>query len=548
MADGSRAERDVSRWGSCSASTRVAIDRRLRYTLDMSKRFLGRSGEKRFSLLCSEAGVTCNPAVEDEHGWDHVVEFPHSPAAGVPADMQHRTPAVFVQTKSHEADGLNISMKLSNAMSLARSPNPCFVALATLPAVGGASWHVVHVWKELIERILRRGREESASGTPEENFHKKTFSFTMSEADARDDGNLLPWIERTIRARGPHYAAAKAALVPPPDIVGRITVGPLDSVEQLIDHTIGLTPNIPLQGIELGASRLGVNIPFPIPLAGATVFHASFHAHTSATADIRMRGPDGTLIEVQADVIVPPDLGLPEASYKYRFRGAFVDIVWSASGSATIGGHFHGQERMTPDELESTLRFASWAGQGDIDVRVTIEDRPSLGALPRMDPLPDRSDLSILAELAGPLARVSSHLRATRPAISIAELAAEARFAELFHLFLTATDMRVDLELNPEALLPELVAGLAFGIIQVGDWVFAAIQRFPVTTRHGEEDNLSILFGKPLMMEQYAFRADDVGMLDRMREDYRRLASMPGTLPLDNALAALLAKQEEAAA
>lgn len=63
-------------------------------------RFTGRSGEKRFSALCSDAGVTCNEPREDEHGWDHVVEFPHVAQPGVPADLQRATPAVFVQTKS----------------------------------------------------------------------------------------------------------------------------------------------------------------------------------------------------------------------------------------------------------------------------------------------------------------------------------------------------------------------------------------------------------------------------------------------------------------
>jgi hypothetical protein len=108
-------------------------------------RFLGRSGEKRFSTLCSDAGVTCNEPREDDHGWDHIVEMPLEPTPGKTADMERPLPAIFVQTKSHEADGLTVRMKLSNALKLARSPNPCFAVLASITENRGAvRWHAVH--------------------------------------------------------------------------------------------------------------------------------------------------------------------------------------------------------------------------------------------------------------------------------------------------------------------------------------------------------------------------------------------------------------------
>ena len=41
----------------------------------MSKN-LPRSAERKFALLCADAGVACNPAQEDVNGWDFVIEFP----------------------------------------------------------------------------------------------------------------------------------------------------------------------------------------------------------------------------------------------------------------------------------------------------------------------------------------------------------------------------------------------------------------------------------------------------------------------------------------
>ncbi len=499
-------------------------------------RFVGRSGEKRFGVLCSDAGVTCNPSTEDDNGWDHVVEFPHEPVPGTPADMQVRTPATFVQTKSHEADGLRVTMKLSNAVSLAKSPNPCFVVLATLPTDGEpTAWHSVHVWGALLERILRRAREESRDGVAEGEFNRRSFSFTMTAADMRAETELLDWMRTTVRAAEPNYAAAKAALVPPPSIVGNVTIGPLDSIEQLVDHTIGLTPEIPLRGFDIGQRRLGIDIPFPLPFKDGAFHHVSMQAHPAAKADIRMRGPDGSVIEVQVDLIVPPDLGLPEESYKYRLRAAFVDIVWSTSGAATIKGEFDGQERMSPAELERTLRFISWAGQGEIDLRVSIEDRQAMGAMARIDPLPDQQNLLYLSQLAKPIALVAAHLRSHIPAISITDLARAAN-AHAFYGFINTDDAKAELVFRPDTPAIDPVAGVGFEIIQVGEWAFAAIQRFPVKSYQREADALSVAFGKPILLESYAFRLDDAEELERFKADYLRIAAAVGVLALNNAL------------
>ncbi|QXQ07372.1 hypothetical protein KX816_04925 [Sphingosinicellaceae bacterium] len=502
-------------------------------------RNLGRSAEKRFGTLCSDLGITCNPAIEDDHGWDHIVQFQHETIVGVSADMQSRLPAVFVQTKSHEADGLTVTLTLSNAVKLATSPNPCFVALATLPAGSDvATWHAVHVWGELLERILRRAREESRDGTSEDDFNKKTFSLTMTKADLHHGQSILPWMAQTVRRIGADYAAVKAAIVPPPSLVGEIKIGPLSSIDELIDHTIGLTSDIPVQGFEIGARRLGVDIPLPSFVPEGATYRASMQAHPVATADIRMRGPDGTIVDLVADVIVPPNLGLPADSYRYRFRAANLDIVWSPSGAATIRGHFDGHEKTSPAELVKTLSFVRWAGKGDIDVRVTVEDEVALGATARMDALPDQDHFADIAELALPLALVSRHLRTKVPAVSIADVAQAQRIGD-FHRFINATEMRLAVELHEPTAIPDFTAGIAFAAVQVGDWVFAGIQRFPLVSQSRTGGRWTAEFGKPLLLEPFAFSTSDADALKRFKNDYRRLASAPGVLALDNALNAM---------
>ncbi len=505
-------------------------------------RFTGRSGEKRFSTLCSDLGITCNESVEDERGWDHIVELRHEAVPGVSADMAYRVPAVFVQTKSHEADGLSVTMKLSNAVNLARSPNPCFVVLMSL-ALDSVTpkWHAVHVWGALLERIMKRAREESRDGVPDDAFHTKYFSFTMTAQDQREEPALLPWIEHTVRSVGRDYGAAKAALSPPPDLVGEIKVGPLGSIGELVDHMIGLTKHIPISGVTMGLRRFGIDVPFPMP-AGDVAF-ASLQSHPSDTCDIRLRGPDGTVVELVGDVIAPPDLGLPEESYKYRFRAPNLDIVWSPAGEATINGHLNFQDVDTPAAIEKALLLMSWAGQGPIDIRIVIRDRPALGASAMINPIEDRQGFADLAAVTGSLVRVSRHLKAEVPMVTIAQIDA-AEHLVTFHNFIETAGMRMSVELPDDVVVREPTAGVGFGILPVGSWMFAAVQRFPIVQQRREGGLWTIEYGKPVLLDTFAFPIGDADTLEHFKDAYRRNASATGAIALDNVLVALEAQVE----
>jgi hypothetical protein len=154
-------------------------------------RKLGRSGETRFANLVAdyELGATCNDSHEDEHGWDHVVEFDSHPSPGVPADLQTSIPAVFVQTKTRASfTSLKVTVKLSNALAFTRSNNPCFVVLVSAPPSEPPRFHAVHWWDELIARTLKRARELHREGVNESSFHQKEGTGTyLSPKSMSDD-------------------------------------------------------------------------------------------------------------------------------------------------------------------------------------------------------------------------------------------------------------------------------------------------------------------------------------------------------------------------
>jgi hypothetical protein len=503
-------------------------------------RFQGRSAEKAFSKLCSDNGVTCNDSVEDDHGWDHIVEFPHVALPGVSADMQRPIPAVFVQTKSHTAKGLKVTMKLSNAVKLARSDAPAFVVLRTSsdPEVEGVSiWHAVHFWDPLIARVLKRARQASRDGVSEDNFHKHNFSFTMSGADQQTDDELLTWMKKTVLSIGSDYAVAKKALCPPPQIVGTVSFGKLDSIGQLVDHQLGLTPNIQVDSITINQRRFGVDLPFPFPIPSGAITHFTMHSNPVGQCDIWMRGPDGSVVEVIGDIIAPGIPNLPQNQRKFRIRTSMIDIIWSHSG-AKFAAHFDPNVKLTPTELEKTMRFFSWSDEGDIDLRVTVSDDPLLSGTGGFGGVEDKKMFTTLVKLAGMLVSISAHLKTKLPRISAADILDSENAFDLYQ-YIHGVGIELTIKLHEVQPFPETDRAVASGAARVGDWIFAVIHSLPIIRQKQSSGKIVLTFGTSKTLQTYAFLPDDELSLDRLKADFERYSSKKGVLGIWSILSAI---------
>ena len=199
---------------------------------------------------------------------------------------------------------------------------------------------------------------------------------------------------------------------------------------------------------------------------------------------------------------------------------------------------FDGSERMSPLELENALRLGSWAGQGDIDIVVSVDDEAVLGATAKLHAGPDRELHELLATVVEPLVRVSAHLKKKLPQISIDEVGSSDKIAAFQH-FVSAKTMLANASVNKDAPVPEVTAGIALGTVEIGDWTFAAIQRFPIMAQKRDEGSWSLEFGAPILVGQHVFEADSELLSKHVVEDYARLASAPGVVALGDIMPAL---------
>jgi hypothetical protein len=159
---------------------------------------LGKKGESRFSEICSDGKLTCNPSTHDRTGWDFIVEFPYDPPGLQLSLDKRRSPiSCHVQVKTMWSSNDTFRMRLSSAERLAKEPKPAFVyVLKVNKNLEFTGAYLIHMLDENLAVILKRLRREQSKGTKAiGTINKKYIAFRPSRS-----GQLLPPTGEALRA------------------------------------------------------------------------------------------------------------------------------------------------------------------------------------------------------------------------------------------------------------------------------------------------------------------------------------------------------------
>lgn len=505
-------------------------------------RRLGKSGERRFATLVSEyeGGASCNDSTEDLHGWDHVVQFDQGRMVdGLPANMIGAMPPCFVQTKTTSSPVLRrVSIKLSNALAFTQSDNPCFLVFVSSPPDGPVRYYAIHWWNGEMERALRRARQLHAQNVGHGELHRHSVQIEFKPCDAKNERELIGWLRDTVLSIGGNYGQAKAKMRASIGydgawLVGNLQVGPLKSLEELVDHQLGLTPGLPISEVTLRHRRFGVDVPLPVP--EGPYADARLRARPAAACEVRVQGPEGESFTILGELFVPAIGGIPAEILKYRIRTDMFDLVWKPGAESRLTSTLNTVDRMSPMELAERALFFSWSGAGTIDIMARVAGDRLLGATAPLDNLPDAAGWCRIAPPLGTLARIAAGQRGRDPLISVEEVM-KALDLQLLHEVLTATSTNLDATLRPGGDPGDFNHAVAFAATNVGEWNFAALLRMPLTSRSIEGDQLQVVFGPVAILETYVGHVSDSTPIEQLTADYRRHAARAGAFELDNLL------------
>lgn len=452
----------------------------------------GRSGEKRFSVLCSDAGLTCNESVEDDFGWDMLVEFPPRPQPLLAIDQRAIQTKVSVQIKTTKGAGRSVTISLDNALRYAKSPLPTFIVLVVLSSGGSARYFVKHVWTPVIGAWLLAAREADAREVRATN--KERVSVTFDDSDEHSD-DPLAWIENQVAAVAHPYATAKTHLCETIGFensrgVAKITFE-ADGPDEFLDLQLGLGMGLRAHRFVFTSERFGILAARPeIDLKDVLVVLTP----EGTPAIQRFEFPSGRRIAVSATTYRAAAAAEDGIIHRMRVETRCLDLIFGRLERIQVKARLQVADRVSPSDIRLFANLRATPPGRPIGLELEIDGKTfDIGSI-TIDDDADTTGWSELAMAMDALDAISASAARTLPDMSIGELNVAADELEI--LSALASERRMHIDFTPTPAAPKSFKWfLAYSVATVGENCFAAVVRRPVIRSARRKKRRQIYFG-----------------------------------------------------
>ncbi len=450
---------------------------------------IGRSGEKRFSLLCTDHDVTCNRSEEDDYGWDKFIEFPPRARSSIALDMQPNAPRALVQVKATKGDQRTVSLKLDNAIRYARSELPTFIVLAVLEG-DRTIWYAKHVWAQLIGAWLLAGRMADANGTPP---HTTQISLTFSDDDRHDD--LLGWMAGEIATESFDYVKRKGNIV---QTIGfgeragviKATVGS-EHAHDIFDLMLGLKDSLKVTRFTYTSERFGIQAREPEideigvllsvkPYADRGTLHLNFPGIRRCTVAARLYSAnDGT-------------------HCAWRLDAGGLDIVVGPQDRTRVRAHLKQETSTTMDQLLLFALLQQMPPEAWIDLEMRINDQVlDLGSISMS--MGSGTGWPLLTIAIDAMRTVTKFSAQTEPECSMGDVLRASH--ELGVLGGLIGNVALRLSCVPNSGVSQAFKSmLSFSSARVRDLSFGAVARRDIVSREVKGGRLELYFAPPTVI------------------------------------------------
>jgi hypothetical protein len=459
----------------------------------------------------------CHESQEDENGWDYLVELPEDERSG-PADTAPPGKQAFVQVKSTRNARLSSSIKLSNALKAARSPDPWFVILM-VDGTPRPKTYAVHVWAEQMDEWLRAGRQASVDNVP---VHKRRVTVRFAEADLHSD-DLVDWMQRTIAAAAADYAPAKKAIYETVGYEDGYGAGKMSfkagDAEQLFDELLGLGTGLPVSNFTFTPSRFGISDKAPlVDLSAGTV---QITPHAAGECELRIRGPKSTRpISLPGKVFGLGMPWLPKEQQRVRVSAPGFEMVWSIEGQSKFTASLHSENRVPLDEILNFSTMMAWLGTGAIDVQVWVRNRRLLGGMLEADDVRRGADWDKVREIVETLRGLQPNSDPTLT-VSVADIGRAARELYRLHQFTCPSEMSLEFDPLPDQPY-DFEKALYYATADAGELTaYALVEREVLRWAEASEGRKLVEFGAPIIRESWLVANADEAQRILADGDYR---------------------------
>ena len=453
----------------------------------MSQR-LGRPAQDHFKLLCSQARVTCNSSLEDDHGWDFIIELTPPQDADKPADKTPGVKKALIQVKSTYGKIPTTRIKIANALKFAKDDLPCFLVLFHYTKDLEPQVYVRHFWKELIARALKRARQASAENR---SIHKIEMQVLFS-GDDNHTNDHISWIISMVHDNQIDYSSTKRTLY---ETIGyedrkyraELAFGPIKGIEEVVDHQLGLTEYLPVSKIRLIDSRFGIDAP--VPILESERGRIQIRPNDIKGCTLALQNSTGDLLLFETSVRIPIIPNLPTDKFKIAMKTwCFVAVV-DGDGSFTLEVKILWNEKMSMEKLRDFSQFLSWGGK-ELSLKLSGEQIPTLSFRGRFSSIDHEILFGVLSRIAGTLRDIQVRAGTTTVELSLSDLRGSLGELKFFCDVLTARDMQLYAEggppLNADVPLCSLLSYFEFNV--GGYFYFVVVTTRPCYQRHARRE------------------------------------------------------------
>lgn len=358
----------------------------------MTTKKIPKHAETSFASLCALYGATCNPATEDDRGWDYFVQFAARSNANqmpTPSDMLPEASKCLVQIKSVKGKPTGIRLKLSNAREFAKSTTPCFIVL--IPYQNGIqadSVYVLHFWKNEIARTLKEMRELDSKGRSD--LHRVRIAFPLADMTEVATAALLGLLESTIDREGTNYTKVKHSYSETVGFEDGHWTGSMSfqaPMDEIVDMTLGLKDTLQASAISVRSVRFGIK-------AGTALIdnvpgRVSLRSNPKQCLVLISSEPGGSEVSLSAELFYPAIPGLEKDQVRYRVVHPHLEMICShGKGMAQFQGKYDGDERESLDEIATLFDLLHVFAAPRLHFRLSIDGKRLLGGTGQIEPRP----------------------------------------------------------------------------------------------------------------------------------------------------------------
>lgn len=472
---------------------------------------LGRPAQDEFKLLCSQRNITCNPSLEDDHGWDFIIEIQAPGSGELVADKVPAPRPVLVQIKSTKNKLAQTRIKLSNTLKFAKTDLPCFVVLFHYNKKGNKQRiYACHFWKDLIERSLKRGRKVSVEGKP---INQSTVSISFTGQDDHS-GDLIEWIINTVNALPIEYGNEKRELANKlgyegQSYRGKLAIGPLKGIEEIVDHQLGLTDYLPVTQIKLVDSRFGIDDPSPI--YEGTSGQISLRPNGSREWTLVLQASDNEPISLPATIKSPVIPGLPLDKFKILIESWLFKATMMHSGGMELALQVEdfSNRKLPIARLNELARFLSWGGDS-ISMKAVENDLPLFTCRGNVSSNINKELCLKFANITKTLLDIQSRAGVSTVRISLFDLQSSLQKLSVLRGIITAKDMKLNLKPGPEWKYETSISHiLGYIDVEVGGFTFLIIFDASVSERPVPEDFIELKCGERMARDCFVGKDTD---------------------------------------